>query len=155
MKTKQRSTVVNQVELRIPSPSNQLEVPFPFTIRQVTPTLHDYAVGLGKNCAYGLGKLQQLLEIEATLTGPQVVEEDPADAPPLLPPVRIHEVVIAPGLEPGVEVPLVALTRRLESAMKVTCVVWEWIGRSEIGAPSKPCIDRFAGGTRYLEVTDV
>jgi hypothetical protein len=58
MKTKERATVVHQVELGIPSPSNQLEVPFPFTIRQVTPTLHDYAVGLRKNSAYSLGKLQ-------------------------------------------------------------------------------------------------
>ena len=65
---------------------------------------------------------------------PEMIEEDPADPPTLVAPVGVHEIVVAPGLEAGIERGVVPVAQRLERTVKVPRVVGEGI----VGVRSVP-----------------
>jgi hypothetical protein len=117
-----------------------LEVTLALTERKITPALHDHPVRFRQDLSDALGKSQQLPESQSALAISEVIEEYPTDPTPLLRPVTIHEIMIAPGLETGIEVALVAVTFGLEGPVKMGGVLRERICRREVGPPSEPRI---------------
>ena len=126
---------MHQVELHVPAAPGELESALAFPIGQVAPALDDRLVGRRERPAEVRDKSQQPIEREPALAVAQVVEEDTPDAAPLVVPVRVDEVVIAPGLEAWVEGRVVAVADRLERPVEVHGVVGEGIGRREVGPP--------------------
>jgi hypothetical protein len=114
---------VHQVELHVPSAAQQLEAPLALAVRLVAVAAHQRPVCLGQHSPYIHDEREQRLGVETRLTRPQVVEEDAARAPPLVLPVRVHEIVIAPALESGIEARVMARAHRRQRTVKVNRVL--------------------------------
>jgi hypothetical protein len=84
-----------------------------------------------------------------------MVEEDSTDTPPLFGPVYVDEVVVAPGLEAGIESRVVAVAGRLEHAVEVTRVLRKRICRRQVGTAAEPGVHQIAGRSGDLEIADI
>ena len=98
LQPEQRAAVVHQVELDVAAPPDELEPPLPLAVRQAPPALDDRPVRRGQHAAHVRPQTRaSRVEVEPAVAGAQVVEEDAADAAPLVAAVRVDEVLVAPA----------------------------------------------------------
>src|SRR4051812_36503425 len=155
LQSKQRSPVVHQVELHVAAPARQLKPPLSLSIGGIASAIDDRTIGLGENLTDLGHEGEQLFETESGFSRPQMIEEYSSHTSSLVVPVGIHEVVIAPDLEPGIKRGLMPIAGGPERTVEVDRVLRVGICRGQVGAAAEPCIDLLSARSRDLEVPHV
>jgi len=155
LQAKQSAAIVHEIEFRIAPPSHQLEVSLPLSERKIPPPVHDGTVRPREATPHALDELEERVEIESAFSRPQMIEEDAADTAAFFIPVRVHEVMVAPRLEAGIEIRVVALAHRLQRPVKVDSILRERVCRCKIGSTTEPGVHPLAARIRDFEVTDI
>ena len=151
LQAEERAPVVHQVELDVAPAPGELEPPLALAVRLVPPARDDRAVGRRQRAADVGHERAKTSVVEPAVTRAQVVEEDSADTPPLLAPVDVDEIVIAPRLEAGMEGRVVPVGDGLERAVEVDRILRVGIGRREVGPATEPRVGDAAVGVSDLE----
>src|SRR4051794_39112059 len=155
LESEQRSPIVHQIELHVPAPARQLKPSLSVTIWSIATAIDDRTIRLRENVPNLGHEGEQLLETESRFSRPQMIKEYSSHAASLIAPVGIHEVVIAPNLEPGIERGVMPIAGGPERAVEVDSVIWIRIRRRQIGAAAEPGIDLLSGRSPDLEVPHV
>ena len=140
LQPEESSPVVHQIEFSVTAPAYQLEVPLALAELKAPPALDDVTICGRKDPPDSTDELEKSIQVEPAFTRPQMIEEDASNTAPLVAPVNVHEVVIAPGLEARIKRGMVAVALGLESAMEMDGVFGKRIRRSQVGATPEPCI---------------